>query len=260
MKERKIRRHAFTFFVKRCRIHVIVRKSVMHVHGCCFTPWTLLLLLLLLLFLFIYLFLRCRCFLCDRSVNSLILTWIGGVRWFPHWRGGRVHDVQSPLFLLNHWLPRELGEGVDLPCHSSSSRSLCFPLLPSLQCFLFPFSFSPFILFSCHFLLFCRGGFILGFTCIIFLLFCLISQHLCVRLFSDVQCNKARCRSLPTAASSWYWGSEGVFAVARIFHLSKGRTVRRNCYSIWWSYPEIISWRRQSVKWVWRTLCLIRAN
>ena len=39
-KERKIRRHTFTFFVKRCRIHVIVRKSVMHVHGCCFAPKT----------------------------------------------------------------------------------------------------------------------------------------------------------------------------------------------------------------------------
>ena len=39
-KERKIRRHVFTFFVKRCRIHVIVRRSVMHVHGCCFAPKT----------------------------------------------------------------------------------------------------------------------------------------------------------------------------------------------------------------------------
>ena len=28
---------------------------------------------------------------------------------------------------------------MDLPCHSSSSLSLCFPILPSLQCFLFPF-------------------------------------------------------------------------------------------------------------------------
>ena len=129
-KERKIRRHTFTFFVKRCRIHVIVRKSVMHVHGCCFAPKT---------FYYYYFFLRCRCFLRGIRVNSLILTWMGGVRWFRHWRGSRVHDFQSLLFLLNHWLPREVGGGVDWPCHSSSSLSLCFPIRPSLQCFLFPF-------------------------------------------------------------------------------------------------------------------------
>ena len=44
--------------------------------------------------------------------------------------------------------PREVVEGVDLPCHSSSSLSLCFPILPSLQCFL-----SPFLLLSLYSLL-----------------------------------------------------------------------------------------------------------
>ena len=39
------------------------------------------------------------------------------------------------------------------------------------------FSFSPFILFSCHFLLFCHGGFILGCTCIIFFYCFLLSPN-----------------------------------------------------------------------------------
>ena len=83
--------------------------------------------------------------------------------------------------------PREVVEGVDLPCHSSSSLSLCFPILPSLQCFL-----SPFLLLSLYSLLmplpsFLPRWFHLGmYMYHFFLLFSLISQYLCVRLFSDV--------------------------------------------------------------------------
>ena len=150
--ERKIRRHAFPSFVKRCGIHVIVRKSVMHVHSCCFAPKT---------FYYYCFFLRCRCFLGGSRVNSLILTWIGGVRWFPHWRGSRVHDVQSLLSSSTTGCQGKWGKGW---------ICLVIRLLPFLCVFLFVhpcsgfsflFSFSPFIPFSRHFLRFCHGGFIL---------------------------------------------------------------------------------------------------
>ena len=138
--ERKIRRHAFTFFVKRCRIHVIVRKSVMHVHGCCFAPKT-----------FYY-------YLDGWGKVICSLTWQQSP-WCP------VFSIPSqPL------AAKGSGGGEGWIC-------LVICRLPFLCVFLFfhpcsafslLFSFSLFILFSCHFLLFCHGGFILGFTCIIF--------------------------------------------------------------------------------------------
>ena len=98
-----------------------------------------------------------------------------------------INELTVVMKKVQWCFPREVVEGVDVPCHSSSSLSLCFPILPSLQCFL-----SPFLLLSLYSLLTPLPSFLPQWFHLriymyqFFLLFSLISQYLSVRLFSDV--------------------------------------------------------------------------